>query len=141
MGDSRGQISIFLAVIVVIIAALMAFVINIGIFVKAKINLQNAVDAAAYSGAAVQARQLSNIAYMNWEMRNIYKEWMLKYYVLGQLNHPRVRGHKSSTNLKMDYRLPPSTRALLPASLPGRNTKSGDPWNIPAVCIGLCGYL
>lgn len=64
---------------------MLAFIINVGLFVKAKINLQNAVDAAAFSGAAVQARQLTNMANVNWEMRNTYKEWMFKYYVLGQL--------------------------------------------------------
>lgn len=84
-GDG-GQLTIFFAVTLLIVITILAFVINIGLFVKAKINLQNAVDAAAYSGASVQARQLSRIGYLNWEMRNIYKEWMLKYYVLGNLN-------------------------------------------------------
>ncbi len=74
-----------------IVITLMAFIINVGLFVKAKINLQNAVDAAAWSGAAVQSRQLSNIAYLNWEMRNTYKEWMFKYYVLGQISLKRIK--------------------------------------------------
>lgn len=68
-----------------IIVTLLAFIINVGLFVKAKINLQNAVDAAAWAGAAVQARQLTNIGYLNWEMRNNYKEWMFKQYVFGQI--------------------------------------------------------
>ena len=37
-----------------------AFVINVGLFVKAKINLQNATDASAFEGAAVQARQMTD---------------------------------------------------------------------------------
>ena len=125
--------SIFLAVIMVIIVGLMAFVINIGIFVKAKINLQNAVDAAAYSGAAVQARQLTNIAYMNWAMRNIYKEWMFKYYVLGQLSLPDAQVRDG--NGKMDFRLP--SLALGSPSLVRYSAQ--DPWNIPSICIDFAG--
>ena len=129
--NSKGQVSVFLAVILLVIVALMAFIINIGIFVKAKINLQNAVDAAAYSGAAVQARQLSNIAYMNWEMRNIYKEWVFKYYVLGQLG---LRGTKTpSTSGSMDFRLP--SLARLSSRFNTDNDRREDPWNIPSVCI------
>ena len=134
-GNSRGQISIFLAVIMVIIVGLMAFIINIGIFVKAKINLQNAVDAAAYSGAAVQARQLSNIAYMNWEMRNIYKEWMFKYYVIGQLSLAAAQNPSANANDKMDFRLPPLFNATKSNTFDIDIYKARDPWNIPSVCI------
>ena len=83
--NEKGQVSIFLGICMTVILTMLAFIVNIGLFVKAKINLQNAVDAAAWSGAAVQARQLSNIGYMNWELRNTLKEWMFKYYVLGQM--------------------------------------------------------
>ena len=138
---AKGQMSIFLAVVMVIIVGLMAFIINIGLFVKAKINLQNAVDAAAYSGAAVQARQLTNVAHMNWEMRNIYKEWMFKYYILGQLSLPNTQ--KPRPDGTMDFRLPPLFSTLkIPA---GSSTfdkaeyKKRDPWNIPSVCIDFAG--
>jgi hypothetical protein len=85
LNKEKGQLSVFLGISMTIIVTLLAFIINVGLFVKAKINLQNATDAAAWSGASVQARQLTNIAYLNWEMRNNYKEWMFKSYVLGQL--------------------------------------------------------
>ena len=81
---NRGQVSVFLGISLLIIISLLAFVINVGLFVKAKINLQNAVDAAAFAGAAAQARQLTNIGYLNYELRNNYKEWVFKYYVIGQ---------------------------------------------------------
>ena len=65
--DSQsGQISIFLGISLLLVITLLAFIVNIGLFVRAKINLQNAVDAAAFAGASVQARQLTNIAYLNW---------------------------------------------------------------------------
>jgi len=88
---SKGQLSIFLGMSLIILMTLLAFIINVGLFVKAKINLQNAVDSAAWAGASVQAKQLTNIAYLNWEMRNVYKEWMFKYYVLGQASLTKTR--------------------------------------------------
>ncbi len=62
-----------------------AFVINTGMLVNAKINLQNAADLAAYAGAATQARQLNTISYLNYEMRRQYKKFLFRYYVLGNM--------------------------------------------------------
>ena len=81
----RGQLSIFLGIVLIVLVSFLAFIINVGLFVKAKINLQNAVDAAAFSGAAVQARQLTNIAYLNWELSNTpTKSGCLNTMSLGQ---------------------------------------------------------
>lgn len=126
--NQKGQLSIFLAICLMIVISLMGFIINVGLFVKAKINLQNAVDAAAFAGAAVQARQLSNIGYLNWEMRNNYKEWMYKYYVLGQLGIPSLRTAASPTDLT-HFRLRPflDDDAVQPDSF--------DRYNLPTVCI------
>jgi hypothetical protein len=128
--SERGQISIFFSASIVVLISIVAFVINIGLFVKAKINLQNATDAAAYSGAAVQSRQLTKIAYLNWEMRNIYKEWMYKYYVIGNLNVTDVGNPDGAIGGKMSFRLQED-----------RNVLSGavakDVYNFPAVCIHL----
>lgn len=132
----NGQVTIFFAVLTIVIMGLIAFVINVGLFVKAKINFQNAVDAAAYSGAAVQARQLTNIAYLNWELHNTYKEWMFKYYVLGQasLNHTLSGAAGNGTfdtfnNPNMNFR----GRVFNGA------TDTWDPYNLPTVCIHPAG--
>ena len=138
--SQRGQISIFFSASLVVFVSVIAFVINVGLFVKAKINLQNATDASAFAGAAVQARQLTKIAYLNWEMRNIYKEWMYKYYVVGSLNTPMVENSSpgkscgSSGGTCMDFRLESDIDTL---AVPPRTTF--DPYNLPAVCIHLSG--
>jgi hypothetical protein len=125
--NCRGQISIFFATTILVIITFLAFVINVGVFVKAKMNLQNAVDAAAFAGAAVQARQLTNIAYLNWEMRNVYKEWMFKYYVLGNLNINDVANSASgTTNFKM-------------ATYATGVQSAKDQYNFPSVCIDFAG--
>lgn len=132
--SEQGQISIFFSASLVVFVTIIAFVINVGLFVKAKINLQNATDAAAFSGAAVQSRQLTKIAYLNWEMRNVYKEWMYKYYVIGNLNAPGVEdpGKSVSCNGRQctDFRLEADKNVIS-----GDTTE--DAYNFPAVCIHL----
>lgn len=113
---------------------MLAFVINVGLFVKAKINLQNAVDAAAYSGAATQARQLSNIAYANWEIRNTYKEWMFKYYVLGQIGLNQYQFQNLTGKGQVDFRLyiPPGLKFNAGSAT---NSVPVDAYNVPSICI------
>lgn len=129
MSSERGQITIFFSTTILVLITFMAFIINIGVFVKAKINLQNATDAAAYAGASVQARQLTNISYMNWEMRNVFKEWMFKYYVLGGLSLRDVANGPSggNTNFRMES-------YQTSASFVGT-----DSYNFPSVCIDFAG--
>ncbi|MFP5385831.1 MAG: pilus assembly protein TadG-related protein [Bacteriovoracia bacterium] len=128
--NEQGQISIFFSASLVVMITIVAFVINVGLFVKAKVNLQNATDAAAYAGASVQARQLSKIAYLNWEMRNVYKEWMYKYYVIGNLNIEDVENPGSDGTMSFTLK-------------EDRNVLSGvvtkDQFNIPTVCIHIAG--
>lgn len=113
--------SIFLATTTLALITFIAFIINIGVFVKSKINLQNAVDAAAWSGAAVQARQLTNIGYLNWEMRNTYKEWMFKYYVLGNMS---LDSTKNPSGDKISFQMDTV------------DTQFGqDFYNFPSICI------
>jgi hypothetical protein len=137
--SNKGQMSIFLGISLIIALTVLGFVINVGLFVKAKINLQNAVDAAAWSGAAVQARQLTNIAYLNWEIRNTYKEWMFKYYILGQLslmktnlsnldNSDWKRGQPTDV---MSFRSNP----FFDAGSADYNNQNFDKYNMPSICI------
>lgn len=136
-----GQITIFFATSLVILITILAFVVNIGLFVKAKINLQNATDASAYAGAAVQSQQLTRIAYLNWEMRNVFKEWMFKYYVLGNLNVGKWRGTPGVPPTPglgtfpdgMDFRMETATDVDDTTSI------GKDEYNFPSVCIHFAG--
>lgn len=110
----------------IVLISIIAFIINIGLFVKAKINLQNAVDAGAFSGAAVQARMLTKIGYLNWEMRNVYKEWMFKYYVLGNLNIQNVENTASAVD-RMNFRMQPDPNVVA--------GNADDVYNFPSVCL------
>jgi hypothetical protein len=88
---SRGQATILIATLAGTFLLFLGFVVNTGLLVHAKINLQNAADLAAYSGAAVQARQLTHISYLNYEMRRQFKKFLFRYYVIGNMaqeTHP-----------------------------------------------------
>lgn len=129
-----------------VVVTFIAFVVNVGLFVKAKINLQNAVDASAYAGASVQARQLTNMGYLNWEIRNTYKEWLLKYYIFGNIGldaienidgnePPAVGGCNGSTPLNpansMNFRL----RQFKGSNCQYYDRDIFDRYNVPSVCI------
>lgn len=83
ISTQRGQISLMLAMMVTTFLFLMGFALGTGVLVNAKINLQNAADLAAYAGASVQARQLNQISYLNYEMRRQFKKFLFRYYVAG----------------------------------------------------------
>ena len=80
-GKKKGQIAIMLAMSFSLLALLIAMVVNISFLVTAKINLQNAVDLAAYAGAAQQARYLTEIGKWNYEMRRNYKAMIFDYLI------------------------------------------------------------
>ena len=130
-----GQITFFFVLSFFLFITFLAVIINVGLFVKAKINLQNAVDAAAYAGAATQSRRLTEIAYLNWELRRIYKEWMFKYYVLGQAAtdplSPTAVSKLSGKNQTLNFRLRPFEEK---ESSSFYNKDAFDPFNVPSVC-------
>lgn len=121
MKSERGQISVLLAAMVITFMLFFAFVVNTGMLVHAKINIQNAADLAAYSGAATQARQLTYISYLNYEMRRQYKKFLLRYYVVGTAA----------------YETNPQTPTNAPRLW--RSSMTGTPFNVPAVCVAYRG--
>ena len=57
--DERGSISIVSVFTVMFLAMLLGMVMNVGRHVDGKIRMQNAADAAAYSGGVVLARGMN----------------------------------------------------------------------------------
>lgn len=58
-------------------------IINIGLLVHHKINLQNSVDLAAYYGAMKQAEMLNAVAHTNYQIRQSWKLLAWRYRQLG----------------------------------------------------------
>ena len=63
--DQRGVISILSVFAVLMLTALLGMVMNVGRQIDGKIRLQNAADAAAYSGGVMVARALNALAFSN----------------------------------------------------------------------------
>ncbi len=81
-----GQVSLIMMLNFIPSIMLFAFVINLGMLVHAKINLQNAADAAAFTGAAAEARLMNRISHLNYAMRMNYKKFLYRYYIIGNSN-------------------------------------------------------
>ena len=82
--NKNGQMAIFIAIIFQVLFVLFAMSINVALVVHDKVNLQNAVDLAAYYGAQKQAEMLNVIAHQNYQIRQAWKLLSWRYRVLGQ---------------------------------------------------------
>src|SRR4051812_20937637 len=119
--SESGQASVMIGMIVATFMLFFAFVINTGMLVNAKINLQNAADLAAYAGASVQARQLNNIAYLNYEMRRQYKKFIFRYYVVGTLMYEKSFPKVATRTPRL--------------WMNGVGGSSPTDWGVPVVCV------
>jgi hypothetical protein len=71
-----GQIVLLMGLMATTFVIMFGLVVSIGHLVQAKINLQNAVDLAAMSGASYQARYLNSLSEVNYRFRQNFK-WVL----------------------------------------------------------------
>jgi hypothetical protein len=130
--NDTGQMSIFIAMIFQVLFVMFAMVINIGLLVHDKINLQNAVDLAAFYGAQKQADLMNEIAHMNYQIRQDNKLLAWRYRVLGTL------GRAFQGNFGNDATTPPARRspgAPLPDTEWINSAYTQDIDRIPAVCV------
>ncbi|OQW53983.1 MAG: hypothetical protein A4S09_06220 [Proteobacteria bacterium SG_bin7] len=122
--DTGGQMAIFIALIFQVLFVFFAMIINIGLTVHDKINLQNSVDLAAYYAASKQAEILNAIAHVNYQIRQDYKLLAYRMRVIGGVGY---LGHPSHDS----YNVPAKE---VPWDVPvDGNTFYTDQ---PAICIG-----
>ncbi|MFC1850803.1 Tad domain-containing protein [candidate division CSSED10-310 bacterium] len=72
--NERGQVMMFGMFIVLVMFLFIGLIFNTGVVIMQKMQMQNAVDAAVLSGAVMQARGLTYIAYENKEISRIYTD-------------------------------------------------------------------
>lgn len=125
--NETGQMSVFIALIFQVLFVFFAMVVNIGLLVHDKINLQNAVDLGAYYAAQRQAEILNEIAHINYQIRQDYKLFAWRYRVLGNMGKPGVD--------QQGLRVPPGLR-------PPNQQLTDDPWEaspgtpeVPITCV------
>lgn len=98
VAGARGQIAIFVALIFQVLFVLFAMVINVALIVHDKINLQNAVDLAAYYAAQRQAEMLNVIAHQNYMIRQSWKLLAWRSRVLATMGYASVPTHPARIN-------------------------------------------
>ncbi len=84
LGNQKGQMAIFIAIIFQVLFVLFAMSINVALVVHDKVNLQNATDLAAYYAAQKQAELLNVMAHQNYQIRQSWKLLSWRYRFLGQ---------------------------------------------------------
>ena len=81
--NDKGQVALFVALIFQVLFVFFAMIVNVGLLVHHKINLQNSVDIAAYYGAMKQAEMLNAIGHVNYQIRQSWKLMSFRYGQLG----------------------------------------------------------
>lgn len=168
LSNRQGQVALFIALAFQVLFLFFAMVINVGLLVHHKINLQNSVDLAAYYGAMKQAENMNAIAHINYQIRQSWKLLAWRYRMLGSAGewgnptrcHPfykdarSIRGPTtdvmSPTNPCKDYQEAPSfCIAYVPfkGMPPNENTckdmatYSGTRfWNAPPIIAGFQSF-
>lgn len=115
----RGQMAIFIVLIFQVLFVLFAMVINIGLIIHDKINLQNAVDLAAYYAAQRQAELLNVMAHQNYQIRQSWKLLAFRYRGFGTLGQDNSGSAPANPNRSGDH---------------SEDAYFGDN-NVPTICI------
>jgi hypothetical protein len=70
--DQQGTISIVSVFAVLLFTMLLGMIMNVGRQVEGKIRMQNAADAAAYSGGLVMTRGMNNLVFTNHLLADVF---------------------------------------------------------------------
>ena len=97
--SKKGQITLFTILIFQVVFVFFGMVINVGMLVHDKINLQNSLDLAAFYGAQKQAEVLNVMAHINYQMRQNYKLLAWRYRVLGTVSRQFEDGDRYGDNI------------------------------------------
>ncbi len=70
--DERGTISIVTVFALLMFTMLLVMIVNVGIHIDDKLKMQNAADAATYSGGTVLARGMNGLAFSNHLLGDVF---------------------------------------------------------------------
>lgn len=131
--SQSGQSVILISMVILSFLMFFSFAINTGVLITAKISVQSAADAAAYAGAATQARQLNAISFLNYDMRRQFKKFTYRYAFQGNIaarNFPNDTAGATPDH----YGFPKKWYATHASS-----SAQIIPLKVPVVCIPLTG--
>jgi len=128
--NEKGQVALFVALAFQILFLFFAMVINVGLLVHHKINLQNSVDLAAYYGASKQAEDLNVVAHTNYQIRQSWKLLAWRYRMLG-MGGDNTEHPFNKTTGQVGLRTGPG----ILADIEGTNPLNPTWYDEPAFCI------
>ena len=105
--NQKGQVAIFVALIFQILFVFFAILINVGLLVHHKINLQHSTDLAAYYGAMKQAENMNVLAHVNYQIRQVWKLMTWRYRILGTFGFRKGDSTTSSQLYPFEFMDPP----------------------------------
>lgn len=126
--NRKGQVAIFIALLFQVLFLFFAMIVNVGLLIHHKINLQNSVDLAAYYGAMKQAEVLNAIGHVNYQIR---QSWKLLNW------RQRVLGSAGAGDPNAPYPRLQANPGALADILAGGNplAASSSPYRLPRFCI------
>ncbi len=92
--NQKGQVALFVALIFQVLFVFFAMIVNVGLLVHHKINLQNSVDLAAYYGAMRQAEMMNAIGHVNYQIRQSWKLLAYRTNVFGSAGATKTNPFK-----------------------------------------------
>ena len=142
--NQQGQVAIFVALIFQVIFVFFALLINVGLLVHHKINLQQSTDLAAYYGAMKQAESLNAMAHVNYQLRQAWKLLTWRYRVLGTFGLQRAdKVSQPTMPVTLLYGALPSkinSDADVQFPAPGACPSGINTADTPFFCIGHAGF-
>lgn len=142
----QGQVAIFVALIFQVVFILFALMINVGLLVHHKINLQQSADLAAYYGAMKQAEMLNVVSHVNFQIRQAYKLLTWRYRILGTFGISDFKNHPSRAGFQpIDYPIIHTANPSAPFSFNSLNRTCPAPVNatgleLPFLCMSHYGF-
>lgn len=138
--NQKGQVAIFVALIFQVIFVFFAVLINVGLLVHHKINLQQSTDLAAYYGAMKQAELMNAIAHVNFQMRQAWKLLTWRYRVVGTFGFQDWAGAQAITfPLSVSLGNTPTTFNG-PAAEFNKCPSGSNILDVPFFCYGHSGF-
>lgn len=138
--NQKGQVAIFVALIFQVIFVFFALLINVGLLVHHKINLQQSTDLAAYYGAMKQAEMLNVIGHVNFQIRQAWKLLTWRYRILGTFGSQNNNGSLNPMNFPIQNLLGPTRYDSTDTKCPSGIAQGFNLNDVPAFCMSHAGY-
>jgi len=137
--SESGQSVILISMVLMSFIMFFGFAINTGLLITAKISVQAAADAAAYAGAATQARQLNAISYLNYDMRRQFKKFLYRYNFMGSA--ASMGGGTPPTSINMNKTVDPTHYGYPKKWYSGSSSSDLQTTaiKVPVICIPMTG--